>query len=159
MFILSIALPRHQRLQFKAKVVNTLGKLTIFPGLSQTLNNLLECCKCCENKTSEAAISNSMFCSSTPEYKQSTTGYCTALLQIWYHFRVTDAVLTEFICVQKKISLLQFIHFRGTKQLFPSSRIDYCCPLQRLENLDREEGRKRKNIFHQTGNFKLLKKL
>ena len=35
---------------------------------------------------------------------------------------------------QTKIPSFQFIHFRGTKRLFPSSRIDCCCLPQRLEN-------------------------
>ena len=51
---------------------------------------------------------------------QSTTGYCTNLLQIWYHFAVPDAVLTEFHpflkqkfhCFDSFSSEAQKIHFR-----------------------------------------------
>ena len=51
---------------------------------------------------------------------QSTTGYCAAILQIWYYFRVPDAVLTEFNpCSKQKFhyfysltSEAQIVYFR-----------------------------------------------
>ena len=53
---------------------------------------------------------------------------------------------------QTKISLFQFIHFRGTNNLFLSSRIDFCCPPQRLGNrfeikTEKKEGIGRTNFI------------
>ena len=143
-FRLSIGLPCHlrlQRLQFKTGVVNAPENLRYFLVLSQTLNNLLKCCdgrhfdirsRHFDIRTRHFEFNVLQFHNRTETIgSQLTTDCCTALLQIWYHFRVPDAVLTEFHpcfkqelhCLNSFTSEAQIVYFRvlGSTSVIPHS--------------------------------------